>query len=155
MVSVLVWNNPTMSANLGARDLSTRRAWVALEPGGRGFAGYVERTDFPGHPLEEGGPWKTVAQALDWARARAAQVVLRYALDGDSVFSAGVRPYDGSDGPLPSWPPAPEVLEGLDAQVSRFREAYHEDPEALSTGELGGVAEPEVQRGRAPDAGSH
>lgn len=150
--ALAAWASPTMTAWLPNDARNAVRAWLALEPGGKGFAGYTERVDAPGIPIEEGGPWPNVSEALVWARHRAGQVVLRYGLDDASIFSAGNVPYDGDDGPLPSWPPSQHVLRRIHLEVGQFLKEL-DDPEAIATSSLEGIAEPEIQRSRRRPTG--
>jgi len=118
------------------------RAYVGRTPEGDGFSGYVTDSATESGPLYEGGPWRSVDDALAWARARADRVILTYAYSGDGVFSAGLRYDDGGDParPLRIWPPDDSTRRELDREVAEAKVVRGPAP----SGDQLGVTEPEV-----------
>jgi hypothetical protein len=94
--------------------------------------------------VAESGPWASLDDALDWAPARAKQVVLTYGYRLGEEFSAGAEPYYYED--LPSWPPSKDRLAQIDASV-RTVEAT---PPAFMRRDQIGVLEPEWHEGTDP-----
>jgi hypothetical protein len=107
---------------VGAQSKADRlRAYIGREPDGSAFVGYIIDTGTSDGPLEHGGPWANVDEALQWARDRAQEVVLTYGFTAGSVFSAGVvyTKGDTSQDALPTWPPDDHTLRAIDEAVAR------------------------------------
>jgi hypothetical protein len=99
------------------------REWVPATASPQ-FSAYVMSDDSEtAHLLEETASAGSVEDALTWARARAARVVLSYGYSGDGVFSAGHKYHDGDsdEAPLPLWPPPADVLAEIDAKAARLQ----------------------------------
>jgi hypothetical protein len=97
----------------GMTESEPRRAWIAREPDGVGFWGYVEGQD--SQLIEHGPGALTLDEVLEWGRGAAELVRVQYAFNSDSAFSAGAKPWAG----LPSWPPDQETREAWDADVAQ------------------------------------
>ena len=110
---------------------------MGREPDDGGFTAYVTDQDELS-VVEQGGSWRTVEEALRWARRRADQVVLTYGWSEDAVFSAGVEAVPG----LPEWPASEQQKRSIDEAVARaLATAAPFAPDKL------GVSEPEIRPG--------
>jgi hypothetical protein len=113
-----------------------RTVYLGREPDGSGFWGYVEDSGHDATCMEEGGPWATVEEGIQWARSRADRVVLTYGWTDDARFSAGPEHVSG----LPEWPPDDARVREIDEAVAREAATTHvSDPRKL------GVVEPEIR----------
>ena len=103
-----------MSSSRG-REKVGRRAHLARGAGE--FFGYV--TDaLTGRAVYDEGAWEDVETALAWARERADEVVLRYGLGDDAIFSAGASPCRAAAAqPLPRWPPTASRRQQIDREA--------------------------------------
>jgi Big-like domain-containing protein len=89
-------------------------------------------TDEPSTLVEASRPGLALDEALEWARARATQVVLCYGGYGTARFSAGDEPYLYED--LPSWPPSQRRLDEIDESVRKAEAAEPAAPEGFILG---------------------
>jgi hypothetical protein len=118
------------------KERSDSVAYVGRAPRSSGpalFTGYVEVVR-SGDIVAETERAVPLDDALEWANRHTARVVLSYGLSGAHVFSAGASYYDGGNQrePLASWPPSPEVVAAIDAEVASALSQPRSNEERIS-----------------------